>query len=152
MIAKNDEEKRSHLWNIIMTVSTVLFLAVVIFFVVRMFTMNPLIGKWSHQDSSLALEFKNKGNVSASWETKTEGDEISIDLEYILDKDSKAVTVRASNAQIEKAAEESEGAVTVEGLQSVVESIEGTYTYNIENKELSLMDKEYGNSMVFDKK
>ena len=152
MIGTNDEAKRSRLWNIVMTVSTVLFLAVVCFFVVRMFTMSPLTGTWSHQDSTLVLDFQNKGIVTAKWKTRTEGDVINIDLEYSLDKDLKTVTIRASEKSLADAANGSDGVVTVDGLRSVVESIEGTYVYNIENKELSLMDKEYGNSMVFDKK
>ena len=46
MIAKNDEEKRSWLWRIVSSVSTVVIILIVAFFLTKMFRANPLEGRW----------------------------------------------------------------------------------------------------------
>ena len=45
MIYENNEEKRSTLWRTVLTVSSVLIIIIAVFFVVKLFTANPLEGK-----------------------------------------------------------------------------------------------------------
>lgn len=151
MIAKNNEEKRNQIWRAIMAVSTVLIIIIAAFFVVKLFTANPLEGKWSHQDSSLVLTVKSGGTAVATWPSEFEGAGVAVNMEYSIDKETKTFTLRVTDEAIQKAADDSDGAVTAEGLSSAVNTLEATYDYNIENKELTLTDREYGNPMVFDK-
>lgn len=152
MIAKNNEEKRNQIWRAIMAVSTVLIIIIAAFFVVKLFTANPLEGKWSHQDSSLVMNVKSGGTVVIEWPDEFEGAGVAVDMEYSIDKETKTFTLRVTDDAIRKAADASGGTVTADGLSSAVNTLEATYDYNIENKELTLTDREYGNQMVFDKK
>lgn len=152
MIAKNNEEKRNQIWRAIMAVSTVLIIIIAAFFVIKLFTANPLEGKWEHQDSSLVMTVKGGGTAIVEWPEEFEETGVEVTMEYSIDKDTKTFTLRVGDEAIQKAADASEGAVTADGISSAVNTLEATYDYNIENKELTLTDREYGNQMVFDKK
>ena len=46
MLMKNSEEKRNTAWRTVMTVSSVLIIIVAVFFVIKLFTANPVEGTW----------------------------------------------------------------------------------------------------------
>ena len=48
MIANNDEAKRSKIWMIVTAVTSVLIVIIAIFLLTKMFTGNPLEGKWAY--------------------------------------------------------------------------------------------------------
>ena len=51
MFAKNDEEKRNRLWKTAISVSTLVIILIAVFFVIKLFTSNPLEGTWVREDS-----------------------------------------------------------------------------------------------------
>ena len=53
MSRKRDEEKRSRLWDVVMTVATALIVIVAVFFIVKLFTANPLEGTWKYPDREM---------------------------------------------------------------------------------------------------
>ena len=55
MFAKNDEEKRNRLWKTAISVSTLVIILIAVFFVIKLFTSNPLEGTWVREDSDLML-------------------------------------------------------------------------------------------------
>lgn len=152
MIAKNDEEKRNQIWRTVMAVTTVLIIIIAAFFVVKLFTANPLEGRWSHEDSSLVMTVKNNGTAVIEWPGEFEGKDVSVEMGYRIDKDAKIFTLDVNEEAVQKAVEASDGVVTAEELDSSVSALEASYDYSIEQKELTLTEREYGNQMVFDKK
>ena len=152
MLAKNNDEKRNQIWRAVMAVTTVLIIIIAAFFLIKLFTANPLEGRWSHEDSSMVITIKSSGKAVLEWPEEFEGAGVSVALEYGIDKETKTFTLRASDEAIIQAADASEGAVTADGLSSAVNTLEGTYDYSIEQKKMTLTDREYGDQMVFDKK
>lgn len=151
MIAKNDEEKRSQIWRIVTTVSTVLIIVIVGFFLIKLFTSNPLEGAWIHEDTGMVMTIKGGGKAVVKWPEEYENTNVKVTLNYSVEKDTKTFTLRADDASIQKAAKASEGVVTAEGLASTVSAIEATYDYSIERSRLTLTDREYGEQLIFDK-
>ena len=105
MFAKNDEEKRNRLWEIIITVSTILIICIVAFFLIRMFTSNPLEGKWKYEDNGLLMTVKSGGNVVIEWPEENTDTIITVNMDYNLNKDTKTFTLTTNEAAIRKAAE-----------------------------------------------
>ena len=56
IIAKNDEDKRSRVWNYVTGITTVLIIIVAGYFIYQGFFGNPLEGKWKHDESDMILE------------------------------------------------------------------------------------------------
>ena len=130
MFAKNDEEKRNRLWKTAISVSTLVIILIAVFFVIKLFTSNPLEGTWVREDSDLMMTIS--------------GGECSVDT------DMKVITLHTDAAELQKAAEES--GVDTAKLDTALQKLDGTYEYNLEQKELTLTEREYGSQMTFTKK
>lgn len=152
MLAKNDEHKRSILWRAAMTVSSVLIIVIAAFFLIKLFTDNPLEGNWIYEDSDLTIYVKGNGTVTVQWPEAFESADVSVQMQYSVNKDDKIFTLHKDETKVEEAAERAEGAVTISELDSALTSLEGSYDYNIEQGVLTLTEREYGEQMVFMKK
>lgn len=152
MITQNNQEKKNQVWRAILLVSTVLIIIIAAFFIVKLFTANPLEGRWVFEDSNMVMTVKGDNTATIEWPDEFENANVTVVLDYNVDKETKTFTLQANEANIEKAAGESDGAVTAEGLKSAVGTLEATYDYSIEKNTLTLTDREYGNQMIFDKK
>lgn len=151
LIAKNDEAKRSRLWRIVLTISSVLIIVIAAFFLFRMFTSNPLEGKWVSQDSGLVLDIKRSSTVAVEIPEVQEETNVKLNMDYVLDKDGKTITIKENPDAISKSVKKSNGAYTEETLRNALSSITTTFSYSVENQQLMLTEREYGEQMIFDK-
>ena len=127
MIYENNEEKRSPLWRTVPTVSSVVIVIILIFFIVKLFTGNPLEGSWVSEDSGAVLVIGDDGEVTLTGDAEDEED---TSMSYTVDTKNKIFTVYTDSAY-------------AEGVLS------GSYDYNIEKDTLTLTEREYGDQMVF---
>ncbi|MDO4313632.1 MAG: hypothetical protein Q4C52_11170 [Eubacteriales bacterium] len=141
--------KRSKIWQIVMTVSSVLIIVIAAFFLVKMFRSNPLEGIWRSEDSDLILNIKGSSSLTASVPEALEGEDIKLKLSYALDKEEKTISIKADEAAIEKAVKDSDGQITEETLESALGAILTTFDYSVDQEELTLTEREYGEQMVF---
>lgn len=146
MFMKNSEEKRNTAWRTVLTVSSVLIIIVAVFFVVKLFTDNPLEGTWVSDEGDITLTFTDE-RESVIVQNGT----ISVTTECSVDKSSKVLTVRVSDEAVREQAEDTNGEITEAQIRDLLDNIEGTYEYNIENTTLTLTEREYGSQMTFEK-
>lgn len=152
MSRKRDEEKRSRLWDVVMTVATALIVIVAVFFIVKLFTANPLEGTWKYQDGDLVLAIRGNNDMSVRLSGVYEDSNIKIRLNYTIDKDEKTISIKADEASLKEAAESSDSAFTVSGLESEISILTNTFNYNVKKNKLTLTEREYGDKIVFQKK
>ena len=143
MFAKNDEEKRNRLWKTAISVSTLVIILIAVFFVIKLFTSNPLEGTWVREDSDLMLTISGEDQAVVQWPEEFESADVKVSVECSVDTDMKVITLHTDAAELQKAAEES-------GVDTA--KLDGTYEYNQEQKELTLTEREYGSQMTFTKK
>lgn len=135
-----------------MTVTTVIIIIVAAFFVIKLFTANPLEGKWKHEAGGLFLTIKGKDTAQVTLSDGTGGKKASATMTYSLDKETKTVTLQADEQAASKSSKDKEQTDKSKKLQLAVSSLEGTYNYSIDKNKLTLTDSEYGAQMIFDKK
>lgn len=152
MIAKNDEQKRNVLWRFTISISSVLIIAISAFFFVKLFTDNPMEGKWSSEDSDLMITVKNNGKAMIQWPDEFDGTNVTVEMSYSMEKESKIFILHREENSIQEVVKEANGEVTTASIESAISSLEGSYDYNIENNQLTLTEREYGEQRVFDKK
>ena len=133
MIYENNEEKRSTIWRTILTVSSVLIIIILVFFIVKLFTGNPLEGTWVDEDSGNVLVIRDNGELSLTLSESDDTDE-TFTAEYDVDTKTKVLTVRMENDVYAE------------------DTLSGTYSYNIEQDTLTLTECEYGDQLVFVRK
>lgn len=145
MIFKNSEEKRNTAWRTVMTVSSVLIVIIAVFFVVKLFTGNPLEGTWVSEDNGIRMEVRGGDCVVI---TRINGDEDgdSYTLDVSVDKKNKTFTVQLNNDSVRENTDNT--AVLSEDDQ---DPFGGTYSYSIENDTLTLTEREYGDQIVFER-
>lgn len=152
MIFGSDEKKRSKIWQLGMTVSTVVIILIVAFFIVQIFTSNPLEGEWSSEYSDMEIQIKSNGEAVVELSDETVmAEDVKVVMPYTVDTNTKTFVLRKDETAISAAAKKTNGAVEESTIRSVVENLEGSYEYNIEGEYLTLSDREYGEQMVFEK-
>lgn len=152
MIFGTDEKKRSKIWQLGVTASTVVIILIVAFFIVQIFIANPLVGTWENEYTDMEIEIKNNDEAVVEWLDETiSTEEIEVTMPYTVDTDMKTLVLRKDEDAIVTAAKRTNGVASEEQIRSVVENLEGSYEYNIEGEYLTLTDREYGEQMVFEK-
>ena len=156
-----EEDKHGRFWTIALRVSTIAIICIGIFFIVRLFTTNPIEGKWAHQDSSLILDIPNSDKddedsmdtlVKAKWTDENSGKIIETGYDFSVNFQDKSITLTLNEKAFSETVKENEGNVSESNLRSSANSLEGTYTYSISMRELTLDNVKYDGAMVFDKK
>lgn len=152
MIFGTDEKKRSKIWRLGMTLSTVVIILIVAFFIVQIFIANPLVGEWKNEYTDMEMEIKSNGEAVIEWlDESITTEEIKVTMPYTVDTNTKTFVLRKEEDAIAASAKQTNGVVREEQIRSVVENLEGSYEYNIEGECLTLSDREYGEQMVFEK-
>ena len=146
MIFKNNEEKRNTAWRTVMTVSSVLIVIIAAFFVVKLFTGNPMEGQWVSEDEGIRMDVRGDGSVVITQINGGEDGEKFI-LDGSVDKKNKTFTVQLSS----ESDEESPDSAAASEDEESRDPFEGTYSYSIEHDTLTLTEREYGEQTVFER-
>lgn len=151
MIANNDEAKRSKIWMIVTAVTSVLIVIIAIFLLTKMFTGNPLEGKWADEDGNMRIDIRRDGQMTVTLPASGEGTDTEVPMTYTLNKESKTISIQQDDTKIQEIAEQSDGQYTSETLKNALQSIGTTFEYSIDNGTLTLTEREYGEQMMFNK-
>ena len=149
MLAKNDDHTRSIIWRSVMSVTSVIIILIAVFFLVRMFTMNPLEGTWDYEDSDLIMTIKGNNTAIIKWPDEFDGNQIAVSMDYDIDSKTKTFSLRLNTDAVKKAAD-SEG-ISEDVITQALDRLDGTYDYNMEQNQLTLTDREYGSQLIFEK-
>ena len=149
MLAKNDDHTRSIIWRSVMSVTSVIIILIAVFFLVRMFTMNPLEGTWDYEDSDLIMTIKGNNTAIIKWPDEFDGNQIAVSMDYDIDSKTKTFSLRLNTDAVKKAAD-SEG-ISEDVITQALDQLDGTYDYNMEQNQLTLTDREYGSQLIFEK-
>ena len=148
IVAKNDEAKRSRLWRMALLVSSVLIVLVVIFLLTKLFTTNPLEGSWEDENGKISLSVEPDGTASVTVSEAETGQVIQVPMKYTIDRDAKTVTIEKDLQAIRKAAEESEGKLTQESMETAAESLDDSFDYSVDQDTPTLSEREYGDQII----
>ena len=139
MIENNDEAKRSKIWTVVTSVTSVLIIIVAIFLLMKMFTGNPLEGFWTDEDGNMNLKISRDGQMTVTIPASGEGKDTEVPMTYTMNKESKTISIQQ------------DGQYTTETLKNAVQSIGTTFEYSIDDGTLTLTEREYGEQMMFNK-
>lgn len=152
IIAKNDENKRSTLWMAATIGSSVLIILIAVYLLMKLFTSNPLEGKWEDEDGNLSMTIKKNGTLTVSVPEFSDNEDVDVKMNYTLDRDEKTIAIHLDDEELEKLSEMSDGKYTKEMLSRAVDSVATTFNYSVDRSCLTLTEREYGEQMIFLKK
>ena len=148
MIAKNDEAKRSQIWRIVMTVSSVLIIVGAVLLLMKLFTTNPLEGEWTDEDGVFDMSISKDGTMVFTIPEAEEAVSVDVNMRYTLNKEEKTITITADESGFQKLADQSQGQHTEEEIRNVLESVVTTFDYSVDQERLTLTEREYGEQLV----
>lgn len=149
LIAKNDEVKRSKIWQIVIIVSSVLIIIIAMYMLMKLFTTNPIEGKWIGEDGNIILDIQRDDTLFVNVSDPEDGMDISVKMYYTIDMDDKVITIKPDASEYDKIIEESEGQYTREELEKAVDDIVTSFDYSMEHEQLTLTEREYGEQLTF---
>lgn len=149
LIAKNDEEKRSRIWRYTTNIAMALIIIVAAYFIYKGFFGNPLEGKWVHDESDMILEIQKNDTAILTWDNLYDGQELTVKLNYSLDKAKKQITFKVLPDELTKAAEEV--GAEASDVQTSIDAILTSFNYSVDGEELTLIEWDYGDQLLFSK-
>lgn len=151
LVAKNNEAERSKLWRIVITASSVVIVVIAVFFLYRMFSSNPLEGSWVSEDNATVLKIDSPDTMTVTLPEVAEQGNVQVELGYDLDKDDKILTISEVPGKLAEEAEASDGRYTEENLRNALTNLTTSFSYSVDQGQLTLTEREYGEQMVFDR-
>ena len=148
-IRKRDEEKRSKVWKSVMSLSTVIILLVLGFFLMKPVWNNPLKGEWINENG-YSLEVKDNDEVILRGQF--EGVSTKLVLKYDIDKKEKMISVKSTAQTYEEAADQAEGVISAREIDASIQEYVTAYEYSVDGDILTLTEREYGEQYIFTKK
>ena len=152
LIIKNDEDERSRIWRIATIVSSILIVLIAVYLLTKLFTSNPLEGRWEDEDGSFGITIKSSGVMIVNIPDLAEDTNVEVQMNYTLDKEAKTISIRSEEEDLKKISEKEDGRYTLEMLQNAVSPVENTFDYSLDKRRLTLTEREYGEQMIFQKK
>lgn len=148
MIAKNDEVKRSQIWRIVMTVSSVLIIVGAVLLLMKLFTTNPLEGEWTDEDGIFDMSISKDGTLVFTIPEAEEAASVDVDMRYTMNKEEKTITIMADESGFQKLADQSQGQYTEDEIRNALKSVVTTFDYSVDQERLTLTEREYGEQLV----
>lgn len=148
MIAKNDEAKRSQIWRIVMTVSSVLIIVGAVLLLMKLFTTNPLEGEWTDEDGVFDMSISKDGTMILTIPEAEEAVSVDVNMRYTLNKEEKTITITADESGFQKLADQSQGQYTEDEIRNALKSVVTTFDYSVDQERLTLTEREYGEQLV----
>ena len=130
-------------------ITSVLIVVTAIFLLTKLFTTNPLEGVWVDEDGRVNLDIQSNGAVIVTMPELAENGSASIDLKYTIDTDDKILTITGDESKARELAEKTGEQYTEEELRNMLASISTTFDYSVDQRRLTLSEREYGEQLIF---
>ena len=142
-----------------MVISSVIIVFVAVYLLIKVMNENPVVGEWMDDDGNYAVNILNNGKLYVT--DYTEGEETEeLELLYKIDKENRMIAISSDEKVLEDAMEasESEHAVdyaipfksehAVDARETELNDQTVIFNYSVDNDQLILTEREYGDQMI----
>lgn len=135
--------------RIAILVSSVVIVAILLYFLISGVSRNPLKGEWYCEDTGHLIEIDNGKEMDIELLVKDEMVETKVF--YEIDKETKVISIKPHKQAYEATAKDMQYLVTASMIDESLLEIIGTYQYSVEKDTLTLMNREFGEKFIFTK-
>ncbi len=133
--------------RIALLVSSVVIIVILLYFLIRGMAGNPLRGEWYCEDMGYVIEIDGYKEMGVELLVKEE--EVETKVLCDIDKETKIITIKPNKKAYEASAKEMKYLVTASMIDEWLLEFIGSYEYSMENDTLILMNREYGEQLIF---
>ena len=146
LIAKNDEAKRSRIWSRGMIISSVIIIFVAVYLLIKVMNENPVAGEWMDDDGNYAVHILNNGKLYVTDLTEDEAEEM--ELLYKIDKETRVIAISSDEKVLEGVMEVSDSEHALDAMETELNDQTVVFNYSVDNDQLVLTEREYGEQMI----
>ncbi len=140
-------EKSNRIWRTGLIVSSVIIVFVAGYLFMKAFNENPVVGKWVDDDGNYTVNILNNGVLYVT--DLSEGEEAKeYELAYKLDKKTKVIAILSEQESLEYIVDTADTEYMEDVVESELSDQTVTFSYSVDNNELVLTDREYGEQMI----
>ena len=147
LIAKNDEAKRSRIWNRGMIISSVIIVVVAVYLLIKVMNENPVAGEWMDDDGNYAVNILNNGKLYVTDFTEVEEGEEQ-ELLYRIDKEERVIAISSDEKLLEEVMEVSDNEHAEDAFEMELNDQTVIFNYSVDNDQLVLTEREYGDQII----
>lgn len=147
LIAKNDEAKRSRIWNRGMIISSVIIVVVAVYLLIKVMNENPVAGEWMDDDGNYAVNILNNGKLYVTDFTEVEEGEEQ-ELLYRIDKEERVIAISSDEKLLEEVMEVSDNEHAEDAFEMELNDQTVIFNYSVDNDQLVLTEREYGDQLI----
>ena len=146
LIAKNDEAKRSRIWSRGMIISSVIIIFVAVYLLIKVMNENPVAGEWMDDDGNYAVHILNNGKLYVTDFTEDEAEKM--ELLYKIDKETRVIAISSDEKVLEGVMEVSDSEHALDAMETELNDQTVVFNYSVDNDQLVLTEREYGEQMI----
>ena len=120
----------------------------VVLLLTKLFTTNPLEGEWADEDGSFNMSILKNGSMVITIPEEGADLSVDVDMKYTLNKDEKTITITPDEAGFQKLADKTGGQYTEEEIRQALSTVITTFDYSVDQEQLTLTEREYGEQLV----
>ena len=94
------------------------------------------------------MSVMKNGSIVFSIPEAEEASGVDVDMKYTLNKEEKTITIMADEAGFQEVADRSDGQYTEEEIRQALSSVITTFDYSVDQEQLTLTEREYGEQLV----
>lgn len=129
-----------------MIISSVIIVFVAVYFLIKIMNENPVAGAWMDDDGNYAVNILNNGKLYVTNFTEEEMGEM--ELLYKIDKDSRIIAISSDEKMLEDIMEVSESEHALDAMETELNDQIVVFNYSVDNDQLVLTEREYGEQMI----
>ena len=127
---------------------SVVIIVGVVLLLTKLFTTNPLEGEWADEDGSFNMSILKNGSMVITIPEEGADLSVDVDMKYTLNKDEKTITITPDEAGFQKLADKTGGQYTEEEIRQALSTVITTFDYSVDQEQLTLTEREYGEQLV----
>lgn len=105
-----------------------------------------------NEENDMTLKIKGGTTMVMEVPGALDGNDMELQLKYTIDRSEKTITIEVDDAEIQKALDNSDGTLTEETVKNEADQITSSYDYSVEQDEMTLTEREYGDQLTFVRK
>lgn len=139
--------RRSRLSTILMILAAVLTIGIIVFFLLKMVTHNPLAGTWYSEEEGITIVFKDESKVTISGVDKEDAQAVNLDFLYETDRENKTITLELFDKEQQDTIHKTGKILRENSLEDSLRTMETEFEFSIQGNKLTLMEREYGDTI-----
>ena len=130
-----------------MVISSVIIIFVAAYFLIKVMNENPIAGEWMDDDGNYAMNILNNGTLYVT--DFTDGEEAKEqELLYKIDKENRIIAISSDEKMLDDVMEVSDSEHALDAMELELSDQTVVFEYSVDNDQLVLTERDYGEQMI----